>query len=98
MSRRDGASAAPRTEFAVHVRPRAAHTEIVGRHDRTLEVRIAAPPVDDAANEELIRFVAKELGIGRGAVEIVRGARSRHKLVRVTGIDPQHLETWLSAG
>ncbi len=98
MSRRDGPSAPLHADFSVKVRPRAARTEIVSRHEGTLEVRIAAPPVDDAANDELIRFVAKELGVGRTSVQIVRGAHSRHKLVRVTGIDPQHLETWLSAG
>ena len=71
--------------FAVRVLPRASRSEIVGEMAGTLKVKLAAPPVDGAANEELLRLLAKLFGVGRGQVEIVTGARGRQKLVRVCG-------------
>jgi uncharacterized protein (TIGR00251 family) len=72
--------------FSVRVVPRASKSEIVGEHDGALKVRIASPPVDGAANEELIRLLAKELGVAKNAVEIVKGPSSKLKQVRVTGV------------
>jgi len=71
--------------FAVRVLPRASRSEIAGEMAGTLKVKLAAPPVDGAANEELLRLLAKLFGVGRGQVEIVMGARGRQKLVRVSG-------------
>ena len=77
----------------LHIQPRASRTEIVGLHDDAIKVRLAAPPVDGAANDELIRFLAKALDIPRGAVRLVSGASGRRKQVRVDGIDVAHA-TW----
>jgi hypothetical protein len=57
-----------------------------------LRVRVAAPPVEGAANEELIRTLARALGVPRSAVEIVSGDRSKSKRVRVRGADGARLE------
>jgi uncharacterized protein (TIGR00251 family) len=67
--------------FRVHVQPRASRTEIVGRHGAALKVRLHAPPVDGAANDELISFLAKALGVSRRAVRIVawQDCRSRRR-------------------
>jgi hypothetical protein len=54
-------------------------------HGDAVKVRLAAPPVDGAANEELIRFVAERLGVPRSAVRIAAGATSRRKVVEVDG-------------
>lgn len=72
--------------FGVHVQPRASKTEIVGVHGTALKVRLHAPPVDGAANEELITFLAGALGISRRAVRIVSGQSSRGKTVEVEGV------------
>ncbi|HSG81812.1 MAG TPA: DUF167 domain-containing protein [Gemmatimonadota bacterium] len=72
--------------FAVRVQPRASRTEIVGKHGDALKVRIAAPPVEGAANSELIAFLAKRLGIPKSAVQIVGGTQGRDKLVEVEGV------------
>jgi uncharacterized protein (TIGR00251 family) len=72
----------------VRVQPRAARTEIVGEHGGALKIRIAAPPVDGAANEALIRFLANRLAVPRSAVEVVAGTAGRSKVVLVSGIDP----------
>jgi hypothetical protein len=74
--------------FEVHAKPRAKKSRLGGvRPDGSVEVALAAPPVDGAANEELIRFLAALLGIGKRSVEIRRGASSQKKLVAVHGVD-----------
>lgn len=72
--------------FAVRVQPRASQSEVVGEHDGALKVRLAAPPVDGAANEELIRLLAKRFGVARRQVEILGGATGRQKVVRIAGL------------
>jgi uncharacterized protein len=71
--------------FAVRIVPRASRSEIAGEHDGALRVRIAAPPVDGAANRELIKLLAKLLKLPQSAVEIVSGATSKNKIVRIQG-------------
>jgi uncharacterized protein len=72
--------------FAVRVQPRASRSEIAGLHGDSLKVRLAAPPVDGAANEALVELIADALGIGRRAVRIVSGQSSRSKVVEVEGV------------
>ena len=71
--------------FDVRVAPRASKTEIAGTHDGALKIRVAAPPVEGAANDELVRFLARALGVPQRAVEIVVGHTSKSKRVRVAG-------------
>ena len=78
--------------FKVRVAPRASRSEIVGAHNDALRVRIAAPPVDGAANEELVRTLAAALKVSRSAIEITSGLNSRLKTVKATGISPLDLE------
>jgi uncharacterized protein YggU (UPF0235/DUF167 family) len=71
--------------FAVRLTPRAARDEIRGTDAAgALMVRVTAAPVDGAANEALVRLVARELDIGRNAVAIESGATARRKRIRVT--------------
>ena len=72
--------------FSVHVQPRSKRTEIAGVHGTALKVRLHSPPVDGAANEELILFLAETLGVPRRAVRIVSGQSSRAKTVEVEGV------------
>jgi len=78
--------------FAVRIVPRASRSEIVGEHDGALRIRIAAPPVAGAANRELVRTLAKIFKLPQNAVEIVSGANSTSKVVRVRGADAAMLE------
>jgi uncharacterized protein len=71
----------------VHVVPRARTTEVAGRHGDALKIRLAAPPVDGAANEELIRFLAERLSVPRSAVTIAAGLTGRRKTVKIAGIE-----------
>ena len=77
--------------FAVRVAPRASKTAAAGVHDGALKVRVAAPPVEGAANEELARFLARTLGVPARSVEIVSGHASKSKVVRVAGASADDL-------
>jgi uncharacterized protein (TIGR00251 family) len=72
--------------FTVRIVPRASSSEILGEHDGGLRIRIAAPPVEGAANRELVRLLAKRLKVPQNAVEIISGTSSRNKLIRLKGV------------
>jgi uncharacterized protein (TIGR00251 family) len=78
--------------FNVLVVSRASRSEVIGEHDGALKVRIAAPPVEGAANRELQRLLAKIFKLPQNAVEIISGANSKRKIVRVDGLNPARLE------
>jgi uncharacterized protein (TIGR00251 family) len=75
------------TVLTFHVQPRASATEIVGWHGDAIKVRVAAPPVDGAANEALTRFIADELDVSCSAVQVIAGGTSRRKRVAIDGVD-----------
>jgi uncharacterized protein (TIGR00251 family) len=77
--------------FDVRVVPRASRSGVAGEHGGALRVRVAAPPVEGAANEELVRTLAKALGVAPRAVQIVGGLSSKNKRVRVLGVSPTQL-------
>ena len=81
--------------FAVCVVARASVSGIAGEHDGALRVRVAAPPVEGAANRELIKVLAKSFELPRNAVQIVSGANSRSKTVRIDGANAAMLEQLL---
>ena len=72
----------------LRVQPRASRTEVAGTHGDAIRVRLTAPPVDGAANEALVRFLAERLGVSRAAVRVVSGDTSRSKVVEVEGVGP----------
>jgi|ERR1043166_7648708 uncharacterized protein (TIGR00251 family) len=82
--------------IAIKVQPRAARNEIVGPINAALKIKITAPPVDSAANDALLRFLSERLHCPRGAVQIVRGQKSRHKIVSVHGLDLDTIRRLLS--
>ncbi len=69
--------------LSVHVQPGARVTEVVGRHGDALKVRVAAPATDGRANEAVLALIAKEFGLARHDVELVAGASSRRKRIRL---------------
>jgi uncharacterized protein (TIGR00251 family) len=70
----------------IHVLPRAGRNEVVGWHGDAVKIKLKAAPVDGAANEELIKFLAKTVCVPRGAVQISSGTRARRKRVEIEGI------------
>ena len=77
--------------FGVRVVARASRSEITGEQGGALRVRIAAAPVEGAANQELIKLLAKSFKLPQKAVEIVSGAASKNKIVRIQGADATRL-------
>ena len=77
--------------LTVHVKPSARETKIVSWQDSgTLTIAVAAPPTEGKANQELIRFLAEELGVAKSQIEIKRGQGGRVKHIEVpdgTGLD-----------
>jgi uncharacterized protein (TIGR00251 family) len=73
-------------DLPVRAQPGASRDELVGVQEGALRIRVAAPPVEGAANDRLTAFVARGLlGVPRSAVELLRGQRGRDKLLRVQG-------------
>jgi uncharacterized protein (TIGR00251 family) len=86
-SERDGALV-----FTVRVVPRASRSGVAGEHAGALRVRVAAPPVDGAANEELVRTLARALDVRQRDVEITSGHASKLKQVRVANAKRERLK------
>ena len=75
--------------LAVKLQPRASKNEIEGPLGNELKIKVTAPPVEAAANQALVDLLAEKLDCSRGAVRLVRGQTSRHKTVRITGLDAE---------
>lgn len=77
----------------LHIQPGAKRTEVAGLHGDALKIRLAAPPVDGRANEALIAWLAQAFGVPQRQVRLVRGEKSREKVVEITGSlrDPETL-------
>jgi len=73
--------------FDVRVVPRASKSEIVGELNGALKIKLKSPPVDGAANAELIKILAKKFGVAKSAVGILNGQTSKQKQIRISGIN-----------
>ena len=82
----------------VHVQPRAKRTEIVGMHGDAVKIRLQSPPIDGAANEELIQLLSKRLGVRRTDVELIGGVSSRRKRIRINGLTASDVHRTLGVG
>jgi uncharacterized protein len=82
-------------EFEVRAKPNARRTAITGMREGSLDVRVAARPVEGAANEELLAFLADRLEVPHRDVRLVRGASSRIKRVCVRGLGPEDVRARL---
>jgi TIGR00251 family protein len=78
-----------RVRFSVRVQPRAARSEVVGVHGDAIKIRLSSPPVDGAANDELVIFLAEIFAVPRRAVRILAGETSRSKLIEIDGVTAQ---------
>ena len=89
--RRDGDS----ITLTLHIQPGAKRSEVAGLHGDALKIRLAAPPIEGRANEALLRFIADSFDVPLRQVELLRGAQSRHKMVKVTAskVAPESLLT-----
>lgn len=81
--------------FRVRVVPRASRSEIIGEFGGAVKVRICSPPVDGAANVEVVKLFAKAFGVAKSSVVIVSGETSRAKRIRITGVTAVELRNVL---
>ena len=80
----------------IRLQPRASTESIDPPVSGELRVRVTAPPVDSAANEALLRLLARELSVPRNRIELVRGGASRHKVVKVYALSGNHVAAKLN--
>lgn len=73
--------------LTVWAKPRASRSQVLGEKDGAIVVALAAPPVDGAANAELIDTLARAFGVPRKAIRIAGGQNGRHKRVEIEGLD-----------
>lgn len=76
--------------LTIRAQPNAKSSEVAGEHAGALRVKIASPPVDGAANEALLAFLAKTLGVKERQASLVQGAASRQKVVEILGVTVDH--------
>lgn len=84
-------------EISVKVLPRSSRTEIVGILDGVLKVKLSSPPVDGAANAELIKLFSKTFNLSKSEIEIIGGATSRTKLIRLINVDAERVRAILQS-
>ena len=77
------------TLLSIKLQPRASATEIGSPVGAELKIKVTAPPVDAAANEALIELLARKLDCARNRIELIRGHKSRHKVIKLYGFTPE---------
>jgi uncharacterized protein (TIGR00251 family) len=80
------------TQLKIRVQPRSSNPGIGAKRGGTLIVRLKAAPADDEANRELIGVIAKAAGLAKGKVTIIRGEKSRDKILELDGITEKALD------
>lgn len=83
--------AGPSATVSVRVVPRSSKEGVAGCEGGVVRIRLNAPPVEGKANEALVRFLAKALGVPKGSITLVAGERGRSKIVRVAGLTREAL-------
>jgi len=79
--------------LSVRVTPRAKRNTVTKMKDGSVKVYVTAPPEDGRANEAVVETIAEWLGVKRRQVTIVSGATGRNKLVRLTGVSQEQIDT-----
>ncbi len=83
--------------FTVRAQPRASSSAVVSEMEGALKLKLAAPPVDGAANEELIRFLAKLFSVPRRNISILSGATAKTKIIQIAGLTSEQFTATVTA-
>jgi uncharacterized protein len=86
------------TRLDVYIQPRASKSEVAGMHNGIIKIRIAAPAVENAANEAVVEFVAVALGVAKRSVRNVLGGASRRKVLEIEGMTKEAIAERLRGG
>jgi hypothetical protein len=90
------AVAQPQATLSVRVQPRASRNEVAGLVGETLKIKLTAPPVEGAANDACLDFLAKLLDLAPSRLAIIQGDRSRNKVIRIMGLTKNEVHARLS--
>ena len=90
-------SVTPAVRISIRVKPRASRTRVLRADGLSIEASLAAPPVDGAANAELIALLASVLAVSKSSLRLVLGDTSKNKVVEVTNLSADEVTTRLSA-
>ena len=90
------AAVQPQATLSVRVQPRASRNEVAGLVGDTLKIKLTAPPVEGEANDACLAFLATLLDLAPSRLAIIQGARSRTKLIRITGLTQEAVRARLS--
>ena len=74
-------------QFSAAIQPRASRNQIIGIHNHSLKIKLTSPPVDGAANQACIKFLARAFRVSPSRLSIVKGETSRNKTIRIEGMD-----------
>ena len=85
-------------DIRIKLLPRSSMEGITGREGEVYRVKVTSPPVDGKANNALISFLSKRLGIAKGNIKIIAGKGSRMKLVRIHGLSSEDIAEKLDKG
>lgn len=78
-------------KFKVRVQPRASRNQVVGWMADHLRIRLTAPPLEGEANDQLVSFLAQQLGVPRASIRLLAGRTSRSKVIEVKGLKVEDL-------
>jgi len=82
----------------LRVHPNAPRNEVAGFAGGVLRVRVAAPPVKDKANKELVAFLSQILGVSKSALTIIKGRASKNKVIAIDGLSQEQIMKRLLPG
>ena len=89
-------AAEPYVTISIRVQPRASRNAVVGWTGDSLNIRLMAPPVEGAANTACLKFLADLIDLPQSHIEILKGAHSRDKVLRITGLTQNEIRARLS--
>jgi len=73
--------------LAVHIQPNASKNEVLGMVNEMVKIKITAPPIDNKANKECLKFLSKILHIPKSKLHILKGQKTRSKIIQISGIN-----------
>lgn len=98
--RENGHKAGERMESLIRIRlnPRSSRDEVSGLKDGVFRIKVAAPPVEGKANQALMAFLSKALGVPKTRLHLLSGVKSRNKTIRVQGMTARQVQEALIPG
>ncbi len=80
-------------EVEIYVQPNSSKSELAGVFDQRIKIKLKSPPVENAANEEVIEFFKKLLGVSKSQIQLISGEKSRRKKVLISGMTQKEFES-----